>query len=214
MSRVPDFFGLGGENNLTNYNFYDVISGEGYITYYLGQGTSTYIPKSTSFYSENMYTSSTQITEANYTKKLDLDWDINVNRQMEIRGTALFSIPLLLQGGDNNKYGSHYCVVYFRKYSGSTETDIATAQGTTFDGTATQTLYRLSVIPVTIPITIYSKGDKIRITIELWAKAVNALGSNPEVRLGYDPKGRTDSTWTDTTITTLNTIDVPVRIDV
>jgi len=213
MSRVPDFFGLGADTNLTSVDFADMATGEKFITYYFGKGTSLFLAKPNTFYSEDIYSDAINCGGGGtFLRKAEYDFDIALNSQMVLWGSSLITIPMMMIGGASDMYNDAYFCVYVRKYNGSAETHVVSGSSTIFTGTAATTLYKRATLPITIPQTTFNEGSYIRITLELWTRSYNSAGSSPTIRIGHDPMARTDAVWTNTTILPNIVFNMPIKV--
>jgi len=107
-----------------------------------------------------------------------------------------------------------------RKYSGSTESEIASGQTASvkYSGVESGNTISLVTIPMTIPQTHFKKDDVLRLTIEGWGKVL-ATGDNQKGKLyiATDPMNRDGdrikpSSDDPTSITKLN-LYLPFRLD-
>ena len=225
---LPINFPIPPESALANYNWTDIASGTGYISYYGGMlsesGALFYQLSSNTFYSQRVMTRVTTNSGA-YTKTHDIDFDIKFKSHRTIKGDLIASVPVMIYApGVTGFNGYVYPIVKVRKWNGTAETEIASGTGKelNFAITAINTHLRgVAGVFVSIPETVYAKDETLRITVELWSKAdgVNTLA----FYLGHDPKNRA-TTGFDTAETggTANTFDtepsnlifqIPFRID-
>ena len=203
MSPVPIVYRGPGAINAT-YSFLEIASGTGYITLYGGVTINTsalYRLSSVPYYGD-IEKSSANTTSALATKIIDLDFDVPINSRMNVKGTAIVNITkyYVTSGG-----GESYVIAKLRKYDGS-ETDIASGQGST---TAHAEQPHTSAIDITVPETIFKKGDTLRVTIELWALSATA----PTVAtfgIYTDPMNRGTSATIDTTVFN---IQLPIKVE-
>jgi hypothetical protein len=197
-----------GETAVASYDSFDILSGTSYVTLYCGRGTSINFLMNSATASEDIYTKA-GITVADYTKIVDYDFDSLINKQITVQGKAYASIPIMILT-DNGT--SAYVVVKIRKWDGASETEIVSQQGTTFSTGATGYFWYRATIPLTVPLTIFRKGETMRVTVELWA-TTNAGHFAGFGYLGHDPMARGDAVWTSTTVSTQAIVKMPVKID-
>ena len=193
---VPIVFRSSGANN-TLYEFTDIASQTGYITLYasthINDGTnivfrlSNFVSSShTRNASQGLSTYSSTTADA-FTKIIDLDFDILLNKSMTLRGTAIINVPFRIhESGTGNCVG--YILARIRKWDGATETEIASGTGKEDEFNTTAAYLMASI---SIPITAYTipGGNYLRITIEGWAKNT-VSGQTTKFEIAHDPAGR------------------------
>jgi hypothetical protein len=159
--QLPVNFQIPAEGAVASYNWTDVASGSGYVTYYLGGILTTYFMSETRFYSGHASGGSyTSFTLNAASPIMDKDFDILINRPITIKGLAIINVPFL----KNNVGGDQNLKVYIRKWTGVVETDIVSATGSSAnDVTTAQVLGCL----LTVPTTTFKKGEYLRITIQI-----------------------------------------------
>jgi len=194
-SRLATNFRKSAEGGVTTYSFTDIAEGTGIIVFYGADtndnGTRSYFLTTNAVYSDKIltYGNGTSGTE----KVLDLDFDTPaLNLPKNVKGTFRAAIPLIVGHETNaNVTGEVYAVVKLRKVSGGVETEIASNTSSTDviedDGTDSDQGVVLVEIPIT-SVTHFKKGDKIRVTIEVWAKNQGASGT--KLGIFHDPKNR------------------------
>ena len=180
---------------ISSYDWVDLESGEGIVAYYAG-GT---IDSTGTTYKldNNLFQAYPQITRyvttTSYVKAADLDFDTGVlNMPRQIYGDMLSEIPVVMSFDSTAAYVSAYVVVILKRIlsDGSTEEIL----NTTTSGVIARTnspahsakKYFCFNSSITTPENI-ARGEKIRITIELWAKHENAGGG---CGICFDPYNR------------------------
>lgn len=170
------------------YSYEDIASGTGYVEFFLGEGAGDYMMSNTAFYSDTLYTESTEFGTATFTKELDLDFDVLINQTRIMKGKAFVNIPHATNPTGTH-YISSYVIVKIRKWDGTTETEIVSGQSKTVGvNTSSVNQYFMAGIVMDVPETIFKYGDYIRITVEVWGKEDGANGHT--VLMAHDPKGR------------------------
>ena len=215
MGKVPRFFRTAPPIAAT-FNFEDIITGTGYINLFAGRGATDFLLSNIAFHS-NFIASAQNTSSGTFIKRLDIDFDVLMNKQIIIEGkgfgTVSFEMTRTGAGGD----ALGYIIARLRKWDGSSETEIAvSAQGLTVTSSG-GAVYGTAGLDMDVPQTIIKKGEYLRFTIEAWAKATGGLAT---IRIGHDPKGRivgfdTDNnarTW-DADYTTAASMLVPAKID-
>lgn len=213
MAGIPTNF-QAISNVLPTYNYIDIAAGTGIINFYAGKTVDLNLLSNSTFYSDVVLTTST-VLNAGYQKVIDLDFDVLLNRPLNLAGSVVLNVPISVYTNTSPNTLSAYIIAKVRKWDGVTETDICENQSSTFSqlnpGTSPGT-FRMLAIDLTIPLTHFKIGEYLRLTIEGWAKDTAASG-NSYLNLGHDPMNRT-VTW-DTTgaVPSRLTFQVPTRLD-
>ena len=139
----------------------------------------------------NSYTQ-TVITTTTFTKEIDLDFDITIKGDRLIGGDCLAQAKFGIDVG-TGKTVTAYPIVKVIHYNGSTETILATMQGTEQAQTSTIQANYVQTLKGTITSKHFKIGDILRITVELWAKENDAGHTDNGVYLYYDG-GNADGT--------------------
>ena len=206
---------------LANYNYNDIINGTGFVKYYGGHTSSGYTLSIQPFYSEKVMTFAA-IDSTTAVKAIDLDFDLLFNSPRTIRGVALLNVGVGMKAATQGAATRNrtYVVVRIRKWDGTNETEIATAQSTTWtedpdeEGAEFNGIFSVSV---DIPHTDYSAGETLRITVELWAWESGYGGLN--TTLTHDPKNRSTSVFDDNNAwdfgadSTIMEVTIPFKLD-
>ncbi len=197
----------------TNYNYNDIAAGAGMITYYLGKTGGIYTFSNVQFYSYPIYTNVSQDNDV-YTKVMDIDFDVLLNRSITLRGNSIVNTPIRV-GNSSSAVTDTYAVVRIRSWDGVNEVEIAngTSATATVSLTATVTYFNLSTL-IIVPSTIIDAGKYLRVTVELWGRETVAGSHTANLYLGHDPMGMIDGIWTSTTVPTRLVIQIPMRIDI
>ena len=192
----PRYYRQSTEGIIASYNYSDINEGTGVVVYYGFNsntgGSDAYSMSTNALYSNDVYTQVTCDNAGAFEKEGDLDFDIEFNKPQRIKGK--FRAVFTMAAGDTgaNKRTQAYIIIKVRKYSGSTETEIASGQGETVDGTtSTERVYATQNIEIDISsIQHFKKGDILRVTAEIWGKSTDSDG---RALLAHDPKDRTSS---------------------
>lgn len=182
-----------------NYDYSDIASGTGFVNYY------TYTTKDTSatayhltsdtvnIYSTEIEQTALSSDDTQYVKVIDKDFDLSAfNMVTTIRGTGIirFTVDAGRFAGSGSGNGNSYVIVRVRKWDGTTETEIASAQSPTQSGNGGGGESTV-LMPITIPRTVFQKGQQLRVTIEGWLDAES--GTNSYLTIGSDPQNRDGS---------------------
>ena len=209
MAGVPTNF-QALSNVLANYNFVDIVAGTGYVTFYAGYTTPSGTNLSNfQYYSNAVYTSG-GMTGTNFVNVLDVDFDTPLNRPLDVKGTAIVNIGVKAHSGAGVSC-DYYFILYFRKWDGVTETDIANSTSATYN-LATDT-FATRAINITIPLTHFKIGETLRLTVMAYAKATVGAGSDETLYIGTDPMGRTTGWDTTGAVSSKLTLQCPVRLN-
>lgn len=198
------------EGVIASYNYTDLASGTGYITYYAGKLIDRNILSSNTFYSFPPTTTIDMAGTGN-TKRIDYDFDVLFNTPQTIKGLGIVNVPIAVNPAAASA-SNGYVIAKLRKWDGATETEIVSNTSSTLSSTGSGYVYRMTSIDLDIPQTLIKKGEYLRLTIEVWG----AGGANPSyVRLGHDPMNITDATypWGSSGIPPTITVQIPFRIN-
>jgi len=175
---IKQIYERAGLNAVTSYDFYDLLTGIAYKTFYAGKTSATagflrsFIFDS--FWGVNgMYYNFVAEAGGTYLLKVDQDFDMEVERSIAIKGEAIVTGSTNFYEVTNPRAYNFYIVAKFRKWDGTDETDIATGTSATMTGTTEGSVLREHKwnCNIDIPKTIFKKGETIRLTIELWNKS-------------------------------------------
>jgi hypothetical protein len=192
---MPINIPIPGESAIASYNYTDISEGTGIVVFYgythKEDVTLSYALIQNTVYSNDCYTGGAA-TDAAFTKKYDLDFDVKFNMPKRMKGklTATFTLDPTSDGGVGTV--AAYAIIKARKWDGSAETEIANSQSATVTCTAAQANYfTLNTMVDISSIVNFKKGETLRITVEIWAKKV--AGNGGTVYLLHDPKNRVDA---------------------
>lgn len=188
---VPTFF-RGNEKTLTNFTFLDVLQGNGVLTLYGGNTDVGYALSSFTWASEGAGTwiGTIPSTAANV---FDENFDVSINKQLVVSGKALVQVPWVFRPRGTGVTTGEATVTLIRVRGGS-PTTIVTNTGTELSltvaniGTTARTF--VSTTELTVPLTIFKKGDTLRLQVEVKAGA-SGTGQAAQGYVGHDPINRT-----------------------
>lgn len=188
------------EPTVVNFDFLDIATGAGYKLFYLGKTANRYVLTTAPFYSELIMEVDGTATTS-FSKQQDIDYDVEFREPRTVEGEAWVNIPIGILISVDAKTCETYVIVKIRKYDGTTETDLATAQSTTitqrFTGTNSGYHRAMAAVILDVPSTTFQAGDVLRVTVEQWNKVES--GGAAIFMLGQDPKGRAKDEVTPTT---------------
>lgn len=195
---LPIVYRTGGDVQV-NYDFADVVSGTGYISFYpaasaLTGGNVYFLSRDTEYGSDPVNTDG-YTASATYVKVLDFDFDYLLDKPLTLSGDGTINVinSLVSPSPSGQPAGSRnysYVVAKIRRWDGVTETDLVTVQGSEFDEDGqTSIRYRNTGLAFTMPENRIKKGETIRLTIEVWAKGTT---TQTNVDVPHDPSNRTE----------------------
>lgn len=206
------------DTGIASYSFSDIASGTGIITFYAGEGGSTpsKILSSTKFYSSTYITSlavgAGDGSASVFTKLIDIDFDVLMNRQITLRGDVAMNVSVAFLSGSIFEI---YTIIKIRKWDGTTETDLSTSgqsETVTFTGTSPTVVYKYTTPIVKTPSSIIKKDEYLRMTVELWYKKQNAGDAAAAIKVAYDPYARTTDWDTTGGITSQLIVPIPMKV--
>ena len=179
--------------SITTFSFEDIASGKGIINFNAANATNladhfltTQTPFSERVLTDVLFSSPTLISQ------IDLDFDVEFNRSRKMKGQLIANIPFGCGYKEvSNNFVAH-AIVRVRKCDGSTETELANAKGKTLTITGTTIGQVMDCILIDVPLTHFKKGEKLRITVNIFAS--NSTG-DASVMLGHDPQNRAFGFW-------------------
>jgi len=122
-----------------------------------------------------------------YASKYSEDFDLtSFNLPRQIKGTALIQHgwAAVASGGSA---GSPYIKMKYTIKNGATT--IVSGESDEIS-ISTDVVLNWTVIPMTVPLTSFKKGETLRLTVEVYAKFVGEGAETAEVYIGMDPKNR------------------------
>lgn len=184
--------------SISSYNYVDIASGTGYITLYAGSTVDLYLLSNTAFYSDVIRNYTSCAGGVSDQLCADIDFDIELNKPMNVAGLGIVNVPVAVSTVGANT-ASVYAVVYFRKWNGSTETEIVSNTSRTHSGSnssASTPICSMLAVDLDVPLTHFKIGETLRLTVKIYGS--NSAGVNSSnIWWAYDPMNRT-SGW-DTT---------------
>ncbi len=198
---------------IASFSFTDIADGTGVQIFY---GFHTKVETTDSYHltgkviPSNDIQLSVGVSNASLTKVFDLDFDLSAfNLPKDIEGTAYASVPIRQGAGSGTT--SFYIIAKLRKWDGSSETEIASAQSETL---TSLDIEKNVLVPLTVPLTHFKAGETLRLTIEGWQVGEPSVGA---VGIAFDPTGRTTNEFpgTDDPIeTTILQVLIPFLLNI
>lgn len=213
---LPTYYPPIPPSAIASYDYTDIAEGTGMKVFY---GTYAKVTTTNHYMLLSNVVASDEIqkywegiaAKADFFKVGDLDFDASAfNLPKDVKGTAYVSLPFYAYEGSGVLEA--YIIAKLRKWDGTTETEIASAQSETYVGDPRT---KKLLLKMTAPLTHFKKGETLRMTIEVWYKAT--IPGNPShLAIGHDPKGRTTAQFPGTgdyKVTTTMEVHIPFRIE-
>ncbi len=152
---------------IKSFDAIDIVTGRAIGIFDGGKATTLYLMSTTEFDSDTITTIDSR-TPSGTVKTLDVDFDTEFQISATVEGTAILNIT----AGYNTNQGNNktlYIIARIKKVSGATTT-LVSKQSNNFIlniGTEVPNSNRFA-IELDIPKTPFKRGDKLRLTIELY----------------------------------------------
>lgn len=205
MAGIPQNF-QAISNVLANYNFVDIASGTGYIIFYAGNTVDLKLLSNNTYYSDTILESGDTGNVA-YTTIHDHDFDVLLNRPLDISGLGVVNIPVCIVNG----YGTNATIratVTLRKWNGA-ETDIISNVSRELV-VNNATTYTMLAVDLNAPLTHFKKGETLRLNILIEGKVSTGTSS---FKYAHDPMNRVTG-WDSTgAVPSKLSFQCPVRLN-
>lgn len=210
---------------IATFNFEDIVSGTGIILLYAGTTVDKNVLSNFVFYSNKVAEAAVATgATSTYTKKFDVDFDVTINKTLELQGTAIVTVPIKVTNvAGGGASSSAYAVAILKKEDVTIVTNTGVTSGVvlataTDRGWGVEIAYGSPTIDLVIPAgTTFKVGDTLRLTVEIWAKGTSTDGT---VTFAHDPQDRTQdwdftSTWDSTgkDMTSQIKLQLPVKLN-
>lgn len=184
---------------IVSFNFTDIASGTGYVTFYASKDHSAFFLSEQILYSSVAATQTTVDVSSTYATKFDQDLDVTFAIPKTIVGDLLASVPVSVDAtGGGSPTVFHKVTVTVIHFDGSTETQLA--QSVTGDIRTDEsvgifggpiTLDKDQIQTLKLPITRkhFKAGEILRINVKVETKG-DASNAGTNVAIGHDPQGR------------------------
>src|SRR3990167_504132 len=197
---VPVVYRRSGESSVTSFDFYDIAEGTGIKTFYGATTDNPVSDLSGALLTSAVYSSGINPTNnptgwetrnnqtASWTSIISKTFKTTFNMPKLIKGTLYANVPTRIVTPNGTDSSNHYIDVTIYK----NDTSVATASGANMyflSGTSTIDNY-MSLVPVTLPLTSFKKGDILKAKIQLFSKGD---GTSIILAMGHDPMGRVPS---------------------
>ena len=187
---LPEAYGRKSERIIPTYDYFDIAEGTGIVKLYLSTseintGLNYHLGRDTTY--SSLIDSQSAITSG-MAKEIDLDFDLSpFNMPKSIKGVANAQATLKVYSATGTSACSAYIIFKVRKWDGSSETEIASAQSQTVVPPNGSSIWEIVNVPITITKTNFKKGETLRLTVEVWG-ASGADGG--VIFVGHDPQNR------------------------
>jgi hypothetical protein len=199
---IPSVYRRAQEGAVASYDWTDIASGSGMITFYLGglknnsgfqyyMNENVFIPQSApntaNFHITGAYYR-VQTTNDTATKLIDLTFETNqFNRPRIIEGDVLFEIPCSSQYKTNTRATEHYIICILSKVSSGTTTTLLTSTSSTVaPGVDTAFTDYLSWKD-NLSQTNLKIGDTLKLNVQVWGRRSDGESENVAFMLGHNP---------------------------
>lgn len=201
QSLVPPVFRR-TSSKLATYNFYDIASGTGYITFYgsIDQSTNGILSSKVTYSDAVSTTASAAGADA---LRIDKDFDVVITRPLTLQGIMITNFALDL--GVLNPTTTGYGIIKLRKWDGSTETEIASATSRTLSNNGAYNGEPIFAVRFSVPTTVFKVGETLRVTVLVYG----AGQASATVVLYHDPENRDATAARESSQLTFH---IPVRI--
>ena len=167
-----------------NYDYLDIASGAGIITFYgaIDQSGNGILTTNSNIASDDIETR----TVGGAGVRIDKDFDVTVNKPMTLRGIMYAHVPMKM--GYVASTHNAYIIVKLRKWDGAAETEIASGTSSTTQVAVADGLPDhdpIKHVKITIPTTVFKQGETIRVTLHVY----DDVGTE-YVAVAFDPRNR------------------------
>ena len=202
MVQIPTAYPAVQEPAIATFNFTDIAEGTGVFLFKgftdINDTTIGYNLGGADFYSYSTATGVTLADDNNFTKQIDIDFDLSpLNLPRTIKGDVVINLSFATApGGDGGSTDTSlvYVIAKLRKWDGSTETELGSAQTQTLTGNSFLTqVAKTTLVKFNVSRTHFRKGETIRLTLEGWGKVAvgtRPSGSHSTMTISHDPKDR------------------------
>ena len=203
------------EAGIVSFDFVDLTTGTAVKTYHGGQLNGGVFTLNTApFYSDEIGDHEAFNQGTDFIKKHDVDFDLPFDKTLTIKGEILINYSTALNDTAGGGFGSGTkTTAIIKKWDGTTETTLLTIEGTEWGVADGAVRSKISTLGGTIPQTTFSRGETLRITMEVWVHGSGGT-SQGTISFAFDPMSRTFANFatTDQDETSI-TFRIPFRID-
>lgn len=187
-------FPIPAETSIVSYDFYDIAEGTGIKMFYLAAVNGDNILTTNQIYSNSIELSSgSHSLTTDYVKNQDVDFDLSsFNTPRVITGTAYMNFTCHIYKAGSQVVTAKW-IIKVRKWDGTTETEIGSAETTELASSTASDHYILTALEIPLTETNFNVGDVLRVTVEGWDKEASADSTNILI-IGQDPMNR-DGTY-------------------
>lgn len=203
---IPTNFPIAGEQVIQSYQSVDLLTQTGYLLLYGGGCINDAVLTNITFYA-NPTSYQGLLSSTN----LDADFDIEIQKSITFRGTAILNLPESISLGSDAGNATFTATIY--KVVDAVETQLATQTGSQFTGTTSNTKYRIECFDMDISETKFSKGDILRLSITGTGSTGGSPASNRNYNVACDPKNRSSFWDTSGAVPSQLALQMPVKLE-
>lgn len=216
MVQINQEVPIQAQPQIASYDWTDIAEGTGIVELYGATGELTggefyYLSENTEF-SKTGATSGTISSSQNWEKGVDVDFDLpefQFSKTLKGKGRCFAQWGY---GSGSSVSGNSYVIIKVRKWDGTTETDLVSAQTQTeARGDVSGIDYFTGILEFDIPKTHFKRGDVLRLTVEVWGQ--NTESASNTVRILHNPKNA-EVTGNNTAQYSFLKFNLPFRIDI
>jgi len=197
---------------IATFSFNEILEGSGTTVFYgtaQTDDTSTlYSLTATTRNSDPILTKADAINHADPQKTVDVDFDIEFNIARTLNGRVVFDLPI---GWANNTLNNADLYVICVLTNETTSTTLSTTQSETWASGTVDTHRKRIVMADDLTNINFSRGDVLRLNVQVWTYLAPAAGNLTNVTINHDPLTTTAAVED---VTTDLKLHVPFRIDI
>jgi hypothetical protein len=207
------------EKNVQSFDAIDFITGTGYKTLYAvgskADNTLAYELTTQPLDSDHSNYSSvvTDLDITDVASKLEINFDLSVNKTLTVSGNAFINISLGISIGGGGASVSNLRVKYtFYKVAtdGSTETAISSQIESNKVSSSSNSVFRLlTKVPITR--TVLKKGEKLRLEVQIWGS--RSVGTASSGYFYHDGSNRITGTSGGISYGSTLLVQLPIKIE-
>lgn len=189
---IKNFYRGNASNLNVNYDFTDIAEGTGIVVFQAG--TSRETTNQNYFLNQNIANSDEQYTSVSADGVSDATMTLNFdlapfNKPQRIGGRAYFVVAFRVRQGDASGGGTKGEIQILVKKVASSTTTIGTATTISIypQNVNNTTASRLTIVPVDVTDTSFSKGDQLRVTLIATASGVSGFTGTKKIMVLHDP---------------------------
>lgn len=188
MASIPQIIPVPPPEGSASFDFQDIEEGIGFVSFLAATTSGSTILTRGQVYSNEISTIVSVVT-GGHTKEIDKDFDTSqFNLPRLVKGTALVSIPLMVQSTGGGVRTSAYTIADIKHWDGTTETSLGrSTSGSVLKSAnvASAVLSGSQLHKIALTQKNFKVGDILRFTLEGYS--VDGTGL---MEIGHDPQNR------------------------